>query len=980
MDKYKIRLSKTDSINSINKENFIDIDLKRTYKLAPNLNIAGDVDSYEVFENERNNCNNYRLILTINPYCTNVLFNIFTEITKNEGSGEDRGDNKLECITDKGEQTNADAKGFSLGLNEPTRLQMIMNTEYSKKSIGYEYHLGYDIFTNHVIRNTSFKMVNILSDNSVSSMSSGKSDEFCGTPYTQNTDDTCRLVFNTIGDFMRYSDGTVIQYRKREEVTSNPDSDLNKHLYQYDDLMTFEDSINNNLSEDNGWFGIINNSTTESKKKTDKTITGTTSKLKWDSLDISRVINNYENCEFIDMYPDRTLFSFTPRMNTFRKRMEYNWDIVLTYPYRSEYCHDIVTSRNGKTNGLKLMTVEKSLSTNGADIVMFRSYIKHGLQRGDFINIYVNGKRLSQSVRVANVGNMSEADDDNALYYFYSTDSVVLHEIDFENNDENTDYRFRRVASGYESEYYIRVFKKLPNLKNKREILTDEIARNKSEFDKYIYDDLNASVRDGNNTYMIDFNKEQYRLAFSRTVYNDESSQVTFTDTIDVEHLVDNLGRPLHEIYATFIKTNRGYDKWYGLQHDSEGNVYESTSRTDITNEEVEFSHCFGNVSSGFEFSNRQQDKLVVDEDNHPTLILKKSELGDIATLNELGINNAKPYETEITYRGSKANKDEFYGDIVEYSLIDCNEKVLQTISHRFNTAQRELPRDNTSFETFYYQEIDRDDYDQGDGMIVKNNAEETYVTTLGNELKIWQRPEGYFYHPHYQILLKEFGRLNQSAHYDMKIRSIKPVQTDGIYLSVTTTLSHGLFPEDIVYLCLDDTKNYKNDKWYKFAVSYTENRLTFVMHPYNKTWKELYSEIAKDTGTAATSWNWLNIAEMIQSGNIYKDNSEQEITYNVKLRRRNINIPIYASKINHNKFLWRDMYRRGEFMDSTYEEYPYTNDAFYVNKEINFFLKRQDPHGYSGLYCDTAFPNDVEGNKRPSDNYFYKEEDEVVC
>ena len=60
--------------------------------------------------------------------------------------------------------------------------------------------------------------------------------------------------------------------------------------------------------------------------------------------------------------------------------------------------------------------------------------------------------------------------------------------------------------------------------------------------------------------------------------------------------------------------------------------------------------------------------------------------------------------------------------------------------------------------------------------------------------------------------------------------------------------------------------------------------------------------------------------------------------------------------------------------------EYAYANDAFYITKEINFFLRRQDPQGWNGLYCKDGFPNDIPGNIKPESNYIYKEEKEIIC
>lgn len=993
MERHTIRLGSTDSVNSSNVENFIDVELKSTNKLQPFPDVVGEVDAYEVFEEERDACQKYRLIVTINPYCTNVLFNALTEITKDEGSPN------VQCITDSVSVTSDITE--AMGVKRPTRMQMIMNTEYSKESIGYEYHIGYDFFTNHIIRNQTFKLVNLY-DSSVtlSSMVSGQ-DLFCGDTLDTWNDDACRQVFNTIGDFMRYSDGTVVKHRKRNSISDSTgvSTDLNKHLYIYDDILSMEDSINENLAEDNGWFGITNVSNVSSKEFTETTsrITGL---CVWEDLEISKILNNYENCEFIDMYPDRSLFSFNPKVNTFRKRLEYNWDVVLTYPYRSEYCEDIVTNVNsdGTVNGLKILTVTKTVNSAGTDILIFRSYAKHGLSRGNTIQLYVDDEPLSSTIKVTGVGNMSSDNDDYAKdYYFYTTDTTLLKEVfglyndtanggwartvsnqsehlttsdindiiravnaqDDESN-KGKEYRFRRIVSGIESQYYIRVFRKIPNLKNKKEKLTDEIAQDQEAFEDYIYgDNMNASENvDGgtDNPYMTEFNKEMYRLAFARTIYNDFSTQVTFTDTLDLDKLVDNLGRPLHEIYVTIVKNNKGYEEWYGLN---------GVTR-DITSSNVEFSHCFGEVASGFEFYCKYDDRL---DDN---IQYNRAEMGDVHMINGLNCFGAQAYENDITSKGG-CDKDEFYGDIVEYNPNECVEHVLESINHRFNTAQRELPDNNGHYYEFNYQEIEQDDNDatstDGNEMIVTNYTVDDTVTIGGASLHVWQRPEGYYYQAHYPIQLKEFGNIKQDAHKDIRVKSAQPVQANGIYISVSTSARHGMASGDIVYLCFDDANDYNNDHWYKMTVAYVPDVRTFLTQPYNQTWTEFTEEIEEDLGLM---YNWITLSAAIL------DTTDD--TKRLKLRGQNTDIPNYASKISHNIFLWRELYLPGELSDSELTEYPYANDAFYVNKEINFFLKRQDPENISGLYCSSMFPNDVAGVDKDEDTYYYKDEDEITC
>ena len=86
MNQFRIRLNKTNSVNSVNKDNMVDVEFQQTtnpYMFT--TDIKDTIDQYEVFEAERANCTNYRLITTIKPFCSNVLFNPITEIVYKEG-------------------------------------------------------------------------------------------------------------------------------------------------------------------------------------------------------------------------------------------------------------------------------------------------------------------------------------------------------------------------------------------------------------------------------------------------------------------------------------------------------------------------------------------------------------------------------------------------------------------------------------------------------------------------------------------------------------------------------------------------------------------------------------------------------------------------------------------------------------------------------------------------------------------------------
>ena len=62
-----------------NAEKSLNVDLSAKSKLIPYSTAAGMLGLNDLYTEERNACENYRMIFTVNPICTNVLFNAVTE-------------------------------------------------------------------------------------------------------------------------------------------------------------------------------------------------------------------------------------------------------------------------------------------------------------------------------------------------------------------------------------------------------------------------------------------------------------------------------------------------------------------------------------------------------------------------------------------------------------------------------------------------------------------------------------------------------------------------------------------------------------------------------------------------------------------------------------------------------------------------------------------------------------------------------------
>lgn len=144
---------------------------------------------------------------------------------------------------------------------------------------------------------------------------------------------------------------------------------------------------------------------------------------------------------------------------------------------------------------------------------------------------------------------------------------------------------------------------------------------------------------------------EIFPLAFSQTIYEDKVPKYVFNEDVDITDLKDNLGRPLSEIYLTVIKT--------------------SSNAT------------FTRTKSGVKMPYNE----VIEGDE---------QISDINRIN--GSNNSHDaLEDDV-----KVQNQLFFGDVVEYNILELKEKILGDVYHSFNTVNRETPKTypNTDFQT----------------------------------------------------------------------------------------------------------------------------------------------------------------------------------------------------------------------------------------------------------------------------------------
>ena len=950
----KIFLQSHLSKKSSNTSNGVNVQFKGRRKLLPTNDVSEIVSQYDQYLLERESCNKIRLTCQVNPICTNVLFNPITEIVRYEGSNNVELLNYLDGST---ELKNTDLLYktpnilCSSNLNgnsgsEKHHTNAIRDTQLSNTKNGFIYHCGLDILNNHLIRSNTFKTICRIDKDSDSN------------------------VFNTIGDTMRDVSGNQVIETLYFPVSSSIDGhkkDVEAHIYRYDDILQFDESISNRLIKKyDGWVGFYNRSKIKSYSNFEN----------GDIMDIERPIMYKNGGDFIEMYPDRSLYSFVPKFNKYRNRIEKNWEYCITYPSSSttEGFESII---NGDLKSLKAIYFdENSQGDNGGSQLVIYGITKHGLKVGDFVNIYntyiEDGKTVNEvvaySAEVTNVvddyifilqgisstisdtwcylSDMTKKENDNETLYYndvgyknhsnkYLTKSGSNTKYYIINNkyvnldDKAQNISYKKVVNGVECDYYVRVFEKVPNFKNASAVTS-------SEYDIYKNDsELIHEYQDKK----YDFESHVSRLAFAKNIYGDDVGEIVFTDDIDISNLIDNLGRPISTLYIMFFKSNKGYKEWYGFY--TQEDIKKNDKRIDINSDNVTYSHCFGMLTCGYETSDES---------------ICNSDIDSIYTINNIGessqgisiskLNKGRSdyyHDTEIAYDVDK----KFYGDICCYDGYNIVEESIQPIMHRFNTAQRES---NNSLSIEYYQNFNYDNIIYDDYDINQNFTIKTDVVKNVN-----QKKEGYYYKPFYPIEIKTFGSLNSVSPDFLKIIGIKKYDGEnGIYYSISTLSYHYLSPGDksMIY----DTEQ---DKYY-----------TLVTIKNNESnYKKFYFVAYDEKGTEKVD---LDISDYSKFKLFKIDNLE---------------VSSHASLLKDGtcRFVWRDLYNNGFSPTSakSTEEYPFTNGAFYINKKIDIYVRRQDPYGVYGLYDGVGIGADISGDDSytevVSDNNYVKSDD-IKC
>jgi hypothetical protein len=324
--------------------------------------------------------------------------------------------------------------------------------------------------------------------------------------------------------------------------------------------------------------------------------------------------NKSSLCEF---------FPFDPgydRLKMLDSDGSQNYLFKITYPFETK---DIVLVKNNSNVSLKdgIPIIEKfQIEINGRLYTGFRTAMNHGLREGDRIqllnfidNTIPNTLNLNSNFyRVFKLGN--ETNNKKLRSFVLDLDPS---DIDFTIGVSTV----KRVVNNKPSSYYVRRFKSIT----------------------------------------VDYKDyDLYPAAYGVTYFNDDVAAFNFKTDIDVSEIVDNLGRPISELYLTIIKNDNDSDptsinSQYWLQQQ------QNLSST-INN------RFWSPISGGYDLENDVNVNYNIRSYKDPNYINSNS----------------------VYYENIDESDEFFDGDIVEYNESELIERRLENVYHRINTIYRD--------------------------------------------------------------------------------------------------------------------------------------------------------------------------------------------------------------------------------------------------------------------------------------------------
>lgn len=313
----------------------------------------------------------------------------------------------------------------------------------------------------------------------------------------------------------------------------------------------------------------------------------------------------------------------------------YNWNIFLSYPYENDYNKSLQAVDKNTLQTLSWVSgdgipfVIQSTISNGQNNISFRCPVKHGVKSGEFIKIKFDSSPFSYNGQEIFQVESTGLETYGSNEYILNLTDVGYTGTTFGNGRTGT---FKRVildssTADTVSKYYVR----------KHKILTDvdDCVLAKAGFEENIFGlkkkyessgftpnyTARVSIKEGSQSYTTSFNKD-----------------------IDIDGLLDNLGRPITQLFFTVIW--KGYFGW-----------------------------TTGAIKQGYEFN------LPLKPNNLPSDWWR---LTNTLSNTQFTTNNYVNSGYTFFYVESLKSDDVLEGDLCEWNDFEQTERVISEIYHKF--------------------------------------------------------------------------------------------------------------------------------------------------------------------------------------------------------------------------------------------------------------------------------------------------------
>lgn len=371
---------------------------------------------------------------------------------------------------------------------------------------------------------------------------------------------------------------------------------------------------------------------------------------------------SYQEFEFIRTDVTNTQLNTQP-FNGFiiKSSSTYNWAIRLSYPFENltgiTMSYDFSSAKQFTwTSSDGIPFIISIGSDNGLQILQFNCPVKHGLAIGEYVELSqgfeYNGNNTYQ---VYDLGNNTYGSDE----YIFNLYNVGYTGNTFFSGKTGT---FKRIVDIYnsgetKSRYYVRNHKIISNAEDS--IIT------RSGFEENGYANKSSYQLSALTPNKV-ANIFQYQSSFT---YN-----TTFERDLDITNILDNNGRPISEIFATFQWV--GYFGWH--------NRLQRGWQLNLTS---------GTTNSWFDFSNT--DAI----ETNSNLVYSRV---------DRGLNNTPPNYFNFTVNLPRQSGDTIYGDFCEFNDSEQLERVISPYMNKFTYNQILFTTDLTTNQTnpngYYYQ------------------------------------------------------------------------------------------------------------------------------------------------------------------------------------------------------------------------------------------------------------------------------------